>query len=98
MASIEEQIKDAYEDGSPPPVEIIDSRESADFSEAEGGRWVTFCQTHGEFLQHRHKADAESVFGRMSVNWCGECQRQAEVDALADGQEAYEVDLGEGVE
>lgn len=98
MAASKMQIKDAYEDGSPPPVEIIDARESEDFRESEGGRWVTFCQTHGEFLQHRYKSEAESVFGRMSVNWCEACARQATEEALADGLEAYEADLGEGVE
>lgn len=84
MASIEEQIAEAYDGEKPPSVAIIDARESEDFKESEGGRWVTFCNEHGEFLQHRYKADAESVFGRMPVNWCGECAKRAEVDSLAE--------------
>lgn len=33
-------------------VELHDARRSADFEEADGGRWVTFCAEHGTFCQH----------------------------------------------
>lgn len=53
-------------------VQIVDARLSLDFDEAEGGRWVTWCDTHETFVQHETLADAR-YHAADSATWCGLC-------------------------
>lgn len=50
-------------------VKIIDGQESPDFDVTEGGRWVTFCETHGFFVQHTGRAVARDM-AKSPETWC----------------------------
>lgn len=39
------------------------------FNEADGGRWVTYCKTHGLFVQHDTRALAYAWL-REPETWC----------------------------
>lgn len=54
---------------------IIDARGSDDFREDEGGRWVTFCEEHGDFCQHDTRALARD-FKDAPEEWCEGHQRE----------------------
>jgi hypothetical protein len=53
-------------------VSVIDAERSADFETAEGGRWVTYCETHETFCQHETRALAVH-HAADSGTWCGLC-------------------------
>lgn len=52
--------------------ELIDARESANFNEDEGGRWVTVCKDHDQFVQHATKKTAKD-FVDVPIEWCETC-------------------------
>lgn len=53
-------------------VTVYDARRYSDFREDEGGRWVTFCQKHGTFVQHETRALAYN-WAKVPAEWCAEC-------------------------
>lgn len=53
-------------------VVLVDARCSPDFNEDEGGRWITFCDTHHTFCQHETRALATS-FLPVPGEWCEVC-------------------------
>lgn len=50
-------------------VKVIDGQESPDFDVTEGGRWITFCETHGFFVQHTGRAVARDM-AKSPETWC----------------------------
>lgn len=42
-------------------------------SPEDGGRWATFCEAHGEFVQHTSKTLARDWMPSPEV-WCTGCQ------------------------
>lgn len=58
-------------------VELIDAEASPDFDPAEGGRWVTLCVEHSEFVQHETRRLATS-FLATPEEWCEACRPVAE--------------------
>lgn len=51
---------------------LIDGRASADFDELDGGRWVTFCVDHAEFVQHETRVLATRFLPHVG-EWCESC-------------------------
>lgn len=43
------------------------------FNVEDGGRWITFCETHELFVQHERFEDAETFFA-SPYDWCGKCE------------------------
>jgi hypothetical protein len=56
---------------------LIDAEESPDFNSEEGGRWITFCNDHGQFVQHTSRSVAHG-FRPRSDEWCSVCQANQE--------------------
>ena len=54
------------------PTSLIDARLSPDFTEEEGGRWVTLCG-HGNFVQHETRELARDFLPHPE-EWCEECR------------------------
>jgi DNA-directed RNA polymerase specialized sigma24 family protein len=55
-------------------VQVFDARKHPDFNEDEGGRWITFCDPHGQFCQHETRSLARA-FAQAPEEWCSECQK-----------------------
>ncbi len=72
LAAGERERRTARSTGT--PVVLIDARHHADFREDEGGRWVTLCEAHGEFVQHSTLAAARSWLSSPE-QWCSACGR-----------------------
>ena len=51
---------------------VIDANTHPDFNASEGGRWVTFCDTHGQFCQHESRSLARAFMGSPE-EWCSGC-------------------------
>lgn len=50
--------------------------DNVDFDDIEGaGRWVTFCEPHGSYVQHQDLATARS-FLPLPKEWCAACDGQ----------------------
>lgn len=56
-------------------VELLDAAhpDCAEFDPAEGGRWVTLCADHGNFVQHETWKIARSHLGHPE-EWCEGCR------------------------
>lgn len=52
-------------------VMVLDVRE-AGYDEADGGRWMTLCEDHGNNVQHLTLADARG-FASTPEQWCEAC-------------------------
>lgn len=52
---------------------LIDALQPGDYRVEEGGRWVTLCEKHGEFVQHETRGTARS-FLSAPVEWCDGCR------------------------
>ena len=54
---------------------LLDTRKGGDWiaSEDEGGRWITFCDDHGQFLQHTTRRVAEDWMAYPEC-WCDVCE------------------------
>ncbi len=61
-----------------PAVTILDARERAGFSEREGGRWITYCERHDEFVQHETRDLARS-WRQHPAGWCDGCYAELPV-------------------
>jgi len=55
-------------------VEVVDADhpDCTDFQSDEGGRWVTVCKDHGQFVQHDTWKIARRFLGHPE-EWCGKC-------------------------
>lgn len=60
-------------------VHLVDGELSPDFDPAEGGRWVTLCTEHGEFVQHTSYRTARSFLADPR-EWCGACKKAPPVE------------------
>lgn len=54
-------------------VELLDANDAPDFNPDEGGRWITLCCDHGNFVQHEQQHTAGS-FMAAPEEWCEDCQ------------------------
>lgn len=55
------------------PVVVIDAHADERFDRDDGGRWITYCLTHDEFIQHATRADARA-WADDPATWCEGCQ------------------------
>lgn len=66
-----------------PQTSLIDARKSEDFREDEGGRWVTYCDLHGSFVQHATRSLARDFLAHPG-EWCEACQHADSDDDAPD--------------
>lgn len=67
-------------------VELVDADhpECTDFQSEEGGRWVTICREHTEFVQHETWKVARQFLGHPE-EWCDGCREAPKGDSAGDG-------------
>jgi hypothetical protein len=60
-------------------VMIFDTQAPENEFDPDGGRWVTFCDTHSTLCNHRTLRQAEQ-FLPWPANWCEPCAAQRDAD------------------
>lgn len=66
------------------PAAVYDARKYREWNEAEGGRWITYCHIHGEFVQHETRALAYA-FRPYPREWCEGHMAEMEAERLQTG-------------
>jgi hypothetical protein len=71
-------------------VEVVDADHSDcdDYQSDEGGRWVTVCREHEEFVQHETWKLARENLGHPE-QWCESCMEAAEESGTGDSNGGF---------